>query len=388
MPKHLKPPLSMNLPGSSPDGNRWFCILPSVAAFVGLALLLLAGCTTRGPTFDPYAPDTNTFLGSISITNQAGVVITTTVTNRLDPALLQPTESPFRLGPGDRLDIEILDDAAGPASTFVGPDGRIYFHLLSGLQVWGLTLDETKSLLERQLATYLRDPKVAITLRGIESRRVWVMGRVNTPGLYPLEGPMTLLEAITKAGGLFTSRMAGTTEELADLHHSFLVRGGQFVPVNFHGLIREGDTSQNIYLEPDDFLYLPSSLSTEIYVLGAVGQPRAVAFKDQVTLVSAIANARGTIPGARLDEVAIVRGSLSQPSIGIVDYRRIVRGQQPDVRLQPRDIVFVPFSPYRSLEKYANTILNTFTRTVAANEGGRAVDPNYQPPGVSIPINP
>lgn len=199
---------------------------------------------------------------------------------------------------------------------------------------------------------------------------------------------MTVLEAITKAGGLFTSRMSGTTEELADLHHSFLVRRGQFVPVNFNALIREGDTSQNIYLEPDDFLYLPSSLSTEIYILGAVGQPRAVAFKDQVTLVSAIASARGTIAGARLDEVAIVRGSLSQPSIAIVDYRHIIRGQQTDVRLQPRDIVFVPFSPFRSLEKYANTILNTFTRTVAANEGGRAVDPNYKPPGVSIPINP
>lgn len=355
-----------------------------LGALLGLALV--AGCTTRGPTFDPYASGTNAPTNTSATAN--ALVTSTTVTNLLDPALLQPVEVPFRLGPGDRIDIEVLRDPAGPTSTFVGPDGRIYFHLLSGLQVWGLTLDETKALLERHLAMYLRDPKVAITLRGIESQRVWVMGRVNTPGLYPLEGPMTVLEAITRAGGLFTSRMAGTTEELADLHHSFLVRRGQFVPVDFHGLIRQGDTSQNVYLEPDDFLYIPSSLSTEIYVLGAVAQPRSVAFKDQVTLVSAIAHARGTIAGARLDEVAIVRGSLNQPSIGIVDYRRIIRGQLPDVRLQPRDIVFVPFSPFRSLEKYANTILNTFTRTVAANEGGRAVDPNYQPPGVSIPINP
>lgn len=348
-----------------------------------LVLVLLPGCTSRGPTFDPYAAPTGNATNS-----PQGLVDALTLTNRLDPALLHPTETPFQLGPGDRIDIEILGDSTGPTSTFVGPDGRIYFHLLPGLQVWGLTLDETRVLLEQRLARFLRDPRITITLRGVESRRVWVMGRVNTPGLYPLDGPMTVLEAVTKAGGLFTSRFSGTTEELADLHHSFLVRRGQFVPVDFHGLIREGDTTQNVYLEPDDFLYLPSSLSTEIYVLGAVNQPRAVPFKDQVTLVSAIANARGTLPGARLAEVAIVRGSLSQPSIGIVDYRRIVRGEQTDIRLQPRDIVFVPFSPYRSLERYANTVLNTFTRTVAANEGGRAVDPNYEPPGVTIPINP
>lgn len=357
-------------------------LLLSVAAL--LLLVGAPGCATRGPQFDPYS--TNAL--AVPDGNHSSFLTATTITNRLDPQLLQPAEAPFLLGPGDRIDIEILGDRTGPTSTFVGPDGRIYFHLLPGLQVWGLSLEQTKALLERELSKYLRSPKVAITLRGIESRRVWVMGRVNTPGLYPLEGPMSVIEAITKAGGLFTSRFSGTTEELADLHHSFLVRRGEFLPVDFHALIREGDTSQNVYLAPDDFVYLPSSLSTEIYVIGAVGQPRAVAFKDQVTLISAIANARGTAPGARLDQVAIVRGSLSQPSIGIVDYRRIVRGAQPDIRLQPRDIVYVPYSPFRSLEKYANLIINTFTRTIAANEGGRAVDPNYRPPGVSIPITP
>ncbi|MEN9676031.1 MAG: hypothetical protein RIS76_1927 [Verrucomicrobiota bacterium] len=58
----------------------------------------------------------------------------------------------------------------------------------------------------------------------ISSRGRQVMGRVNTPGVCPLEGPMTVIEAITPAGGLFTSRFSGTYEELADLHHSFIIR--------------------------------------------------------------------------------------------------------------------------------------------------------------------
>ena len=356
--------------------RRWSGILFGLV----IPLLLAVGCgsptqkaTRFNPRPSPAAAGTNLFV--------------TAFTNQIKAAWLQPSHEPYRLGPGDRIDIEIFGEGEGPSSTFVGPDGRIYFHLLSGLQVWGLTLEETRALIEKESGNYLRSPQVAVTLRAVLSKRVWILGRVSTPGIYPLEAPMSVIEAITKAGGLFTSRFSGTTEELADLHHSFLLRHGQIIPVNFHRLVREGDTAQNVYLEPDDFIYLPSSLESEVFVLGAVYQPRAVGFKDQVTLVSAVANARGPIKDAALQHVAIVRGSLAAPQIAVVNYDAIVKGMAPDVRLQPRDIVFVPFTPYRSLRVYANLIVNTFVRTVAANEGGRAVSPSYQKPGVSIPIS-
>jgi protein involved in polysaccharide export with SLBB domain len=332
--------------------------------------LLTSGCRTGlGPRFDPYA--TNRVA---AVTNLTGAVV---VTNKLDPALLRPPQTPFRLGPGDRLDIELLGEATGPESTFVGPDGKLYFSLLPGLQVWGLTLPETKTLLETNLRAFLHRPHVTLTLRSVESARVWMMGRVATPGLYPLDRPMTVIEAITRAGGVFSSRLTGTTEELADLQHSFIVRRGEYLPVNFDELLRGGDTKQNIYLEPDDFIYLPSSLSAAVFVIGAVGQARSVGFNDQVTLVSAIATARGTLPNARLREVVIVRGSLSQPAVALVDYLAILEGKRPDVRLEPRDIVYVPLSPYRYLEKYVNMAVNTFVRGAAANAGGIT-------PGISV----
>ena len=341
----------------------------------------LAGCSglpAKGPRFDPRAADGTAAAPTLTkVASDEGI----------NPDWLTPPSEPHRLGPGDRIDIELLGEPEGTVSTFVGPDGRIYFHLLPGLQVWGQTLAEVKKALEKELAQYVRDPQVSITLRDVQSRSVWVLGRVVTPGIYTLDMPMTVLEAITKAGGLFTSRFSGSTEELADLHHSFLIRGGQPLPINFHELVREGDTTQNVYLKPDDFIYLPSALTSEVYVLGAVYQPQAVGFKDQVTLVSAIAHARGTIQDAWLKHVAIVRGSLAEPSIAVVDYTDIVTGKAPDVSLEPRDIVYVPFSPYRTLRQYTKLIVNTFVKTVAANEGGRAVDPDYQSPGVSIPIS-
>jgi polysaccharide export outer membrane protein len=368
----------------------------------GLLLALMAGCASRGPGFEPRGK-TATFKGA-------------TVTNDLNPDLLRAGNDLFTLGPGDQLEIEIMDSsppraaesptsrAAGNSSSrpvvIVGPDGKIYFNLLPGLDVWGLTLAQTRSLLEKELAKYVKnDPQIAVTLRVVGSKYIWLLGRLNKPGIYPLAGPTTLLESLALAGGTSRSASQVTTEELADLRHSFVVRQGQFLPVDFYRLLREGDTSQNIYLKPDDFVYVPSALAQEVTVLGAVRYPRTVAYADQMTLVSAIANANGPLkydilarsdPGpftkdAYLSHVAIVRGSLAEPQIAVVDYTAIVKGRASDVRLEPGDIVYVPNSPYTTLKRYLNMIVNTFATTVAANEGVRAGG-GAAGLGVSVPV--
>ena len=225
-----------------------------------------------------------------------------------------------------------------------------------------------------------------MTLQGVASKQVWVLGRLTRPGIYPIAGPITLLESIALAGGTARSLSDVTTEELADLRHSFVVRQGNFLPVDFHRLLREGDMTQNIYLQADDFVYVPSSLSQEVYVLGAVRLPRVLPFTDRMTLVAAIANVSGPqrydwlalsdagpfTKDAYLSHIAIVRGSLATPQIAVVNYNDIIKGLAPDVRLEPGDIIYVPNSPYTQLKRYVNLVLNTFVTTVAANEGSRA----------------
>lgn len=350
--------------------------IPRLPPLGGLLALLLAGCA-GGPaarTFDPRAAVAST---SAELVKVAAVP--------LDPAMLRPPPEPYTVGPGDVLDIELLGSGDGPQRTLVGPDGRIYFHLLSGRQVWGLTADQVRHRLETGLTRFVQSPRVSVTVREARSRRVWVLGRVNTPGLYELAQPMTLLEAVSRAGGLFTSRMSGSTEELADLHHSFLIRGGALVPVDFNRLIREGDTSQNVHLRDGDLVCLPSALGAQVFVLGAVAQPRAVAFKDEVSLVTALAHAKGFTPDALPRQVALVRGSLREPAIAVVDAGEILAGRAPDIRLKPRDIVYVPSRPATSLASYARLVVNTFARTLAANEGARAGGAD-QPVGVNIGV--
>jgi hypothetical protein len=125
-----------------------------------------------------------------------------------------------------------------------------------------------------------------------------------------------------------------------------------------------------------------------------------VPYTEQTTLVSAIAGGNGPVkfallsgvdsgpmtPDAYLSHVAIVRGSLAEPQVAVVDYNAVIKGQAPDVRLEPGDIVYVPNSPYTTLKRYFNLIANTFITTVAANEGIRAGGGKVGGVGVSVPI--
>jgi protein involved in polysaccharide export with SLBB domain len=362
------------------SGSRDQCSGVGLAKTVGLALWMLAlgwgvvGCRTSGPRFDARS-DSPSLLRDLRSVNE---------TNALPADLRSMPTNLYVLGPGDVIEIELIGDQGTLTTAKVGPDGKIYYNLLPGLDVWGLTLAQTKALLERELARYYTEPQVAITLRTVESSRVWVLGRVNAPGIYPMATPLTLLEAVSMAGGVSVASAGLTTEELADLRHSFVLRQGELLPVDFYRLIHEGDLSQNIYLRPDDFVFFPSSLAQEIYVLGAVRQPRAVPYRDRVTLTYVVSSAGGTIPDAFLSHVAVVRGSLAEPKIAIVDYQAILTGQATDILLEPRDIVYVPFTPYRYLTRYLDLILNSFVSTVAANEGAFAVSKRASGVGLSV----
>jgi hypothetical protein len=86
-----------------------------------------------------------------------------------------------------------------------------------------------------------------------------------------------------------------------------------------------------------------------------------------------------------MTHVAILRGSLSEPQIAVVDYNAIVSGKAPDIQLEPGDIIYVPNSPYTTLKRYFNIILNTFVTTLAANQGIQAGGGTVGV-GVSVPV--
>lgn len=362
--------------------HRW------AAGISVLAVLFLAGCKSIQSEMPAQRfQDVNTLFTPTPTAPQM-----TTMTNQLNPVLLRAPTNLFTLGPGDRLDIALAEETNSLTTTMVGPDGKIYFNLLPGLDVWGLTLEQTRDLIQQELGKYIRgEPQVTVSLRDVQSKRVWMLGRFQRPGVYSLTVPTTVLEAVAAAGGSQSfsgQRQIGQGgplgEDLTDLSRSFVVRNGKMLPVDFEALLDKGDLSQNIYLQPDDFIYFTPGWAKEVYVLGAVTQPQAVQYVKNMTLIQAIAGAYGTVRDAYLAHVMIVRGSLTQPQVAVLNYYDIVKGKSPDVPLQPNDIVYVPLTPYRYLRKYLDIALNTFVSSVAINAGVRATQPPVS--NVIIPV--
>jgi protein involved in polysaccharide export with SLBB domain len=356
-----------------------------------LLLVLAVGCRTRGPSFDPLSPE--------SLPGVEGVFTPAPITNRINKSLLAPSTDPYRLGPGDVIEIEVIGEAKSQVALAVGPDGKIYYSLLPGTLVWGLSLAEARALLQREMAKYTRAmPELVINLRGVASKRMWLLGAVPSPGVYTLAAPTTLLDALLSSGGGSKGSEGDETANLlrmasqrndrldggTDLSRSFVLRNGKRLPVDFDRLLRQGDLSQNIYLEADDFVFVRPSDLPNVYILGAVGA-QIVPYSRDLTLARALISGGGPVKYSMPGRVAIVRGGLTEPMIAEVDYQAIVTGKAKDVRLEPGDIVYVPYSPLRRVAQLAEDILDQFVRTVAVNEGTRVVDRNSQPVGIAAP---
>src|SRR5438874_779239 len=133
---------------------------------LGLALAV-AGChypTHEIPRFETKNP-------ALAPEREQPKLSQVDLTNQFDRGWLAPSTNLFTLGPGDKLEIELLSEPGSKTTTVVAPDGKIYFNLLPGLDVWGLTLGQARAALERELAKYIRDqPQVSLVLRDVESR--------------------------------------------------------------------------------------------------------------------------------------------------------------------------------------------------------------------------
>lgn len=295
-----------------------------------------------------------------------------------DADALAPPGGPYHLGPGDEIVIYRLNAREGDPNaslrTFVLPDGFVHYDLAPPVLAAGRTVAELSAALTEALRAYYRRPDVSAVLHAAKSRRYAILGKVNSPDIYQLDRPTTLLDAIARAGGIELAGGTGTTEELADLSRALLSRDGQLLPVDFEALVNRGDMRHNVYLRDQDFIFLPPKSTLEILVLGAVGTPKTVGWREGQGLISSISEADGLLPNARTRRVLLLRGSFTEPRVAVINLHDILRGRATDVPVLPGDVLYVPDSPWERLERYIDVIVSTAAFTVAANEGVRFVE--------------
>lgn len=139
-------------------------------------------------------------LAAVPLMVSAGCVAAADVASAAAPAAVPV----YRLGPDDKVRINVYGEDALNAEYLVGSDGNISFPLLGMVEAKGLTLAELQALLTRRLAeSAINDPKVSVDI--VEYRPFYVLGEVQKAGQYPYRTGMSVMAAIATAGG-FTYR--------------------------------------------------------------------------------------------------------------------------------------------------------------------------------------
>jgi polysaccharide export outer membrane protein len=113
-----------------------------------------------------------------------------------------PKEGAYVIGAGDRLKIDVWqNDRLTLNDVPVRPDGKVTIPLLDDVQAAGLTTDELKAVITRELSEFIENPTVTVVLLAPHSKRAYVLGEVRSPGPVSLSQEMRVLDAITAAGG-------------------------------------------------------------------------------------------------------------------------------------------------------------------------------------------
>jgi len=307
-------------------------------------------------------------------------------------------EMPYRLGAGDVISIQFYGkpDLTRPEVT-VAPDGTISYLSATGINVQGKTLSESRTEIESRLTAFYRNPRIIVTPISLVSKSYTIMGMVKLSGIFPMDQPLSLIEALSRAGGTISGLFDRRYVDLADLERSFIIRAGKRLPVNFRRLMLDGDMTQNIPLAPGDYIQVASALANDYFVLGAVRKPGREGFTEGASVMAAIAKRLGFQETAYREHVLIVRGSMSDPQVIVVNTDAILKGGKKDVPLEPKDIVYVSNRPWYKAEEVLDAAVAVFLQaSVAAWTGAnapvliqRAVLPstsyNTSPPGTTQP---
>ena len=253
----------------------------------------------------------------------ASVLIPMSGQRFLTPAL-QAQGQEYLVGVQDVLTVTVFGEPDLSGKYPVAQDGTFTFPQLGRLKAGGLTLRAIETELKRQLADgYLKNPQVSIAIETYRSQRILVLGEVKQPGEYQLNGEMTLLSALVRAGS--TTPMAG--------RHVLVVRA----PVSRGAAGREGEAetlrielaelqsgavNTNVRLRDGDTINVPKALS--VFVSGQVKNPGAYPVESGMTILQVV-----TLAGGLTD-----RGSDSRLKV-----LRLVDGKQKELKVKLTDIV-------------------------------------------------
>ena len=301
-----------------------------------------------------------------------------------DISQLMGAPKPYTIEKGDILSIVVWDHpelttegGGGAAATDVGPavtpsagfavdhSGLIQFPYAGEIKVAGLTEDEARRLLTKKLAHYIRQPRVTLRVQSYRSKRVYVDGEVRNPGLQAIDDiPMTLMEAINRAGGLLPT---------ADQSQIILSRQGKSYRISLPEMVQKGINPSSVMLSSGDVVRVVSREDSKVFVSGEVNAPRALTMRNgRLTLNEALGETGGISPlSGDASQVYVIRRTGDEPVVYRLDANAAgAMAMAEGFELEPKDVVYVAATPLMNWHRTISQLLpGALSSAVSAGTG-------------------
>ncbi len=242
----------------------------------------------------------------------------------------------YIIGEGDVLKMTVYDNDDLTTTVRVSGEGRINLPLIGTVDIGGLSMPQAlKKITDSYAAGYLVDPQVQLFVQEFQSKRVTILGQVIRPGQLELSKRTTLLDLISKAGGLAkdAGREAVIKRKNSESEEPDIIR------VDLERLIELGDTTQNLVVQDGDTVYVSKEEELYVYVSGEVRHPDAYRYDEDkpLTVLHAVTIAGGLTAKASAGRIRVVRKKDTGEN-------EVFKGTNMDFPLIPGDVVVVPES--------------------------------------------
>jgi polysaccharide export outer membrane protein len=167
-------------------------------------------------------------------------------------AWAQEAVADYKLHAGDSITVSVWKELELQRKVIIRPDGRFSFPLAGEVQAAGRSADEVRVDIESQLKKYIPEAVVAVMVEDVSGNRVYVIGQVNKPGMYVMNPQLTVIQALSLAGG---------STPFAKLDNISVIRGTgtsqKTMPFRYDQVVDGKSLQQNIALESGDVVLVP-----------------------------------------------------------------------------------------------------------------------------------
>ena len=255
----------------------------------------------------------------------------------------------YVVGEGDGLDIAVWGVKDLTFSVKVRPDGKITVPGIGDFPASGQTPTALQASLSVKLKELVKNPIVTVTVREITNSKVYIFGGGINSGVYDLNRRTTLLQLLCSLGSPTVGviggggAVSGPTARAADYKRAYILRGGKKIKEDFYELFVKGDTTEDVFIESNDSLFIPQLIDRNVYVLGAVNLPKAIEYRDGMTVMEAILEAGGFTKFASQNDTLIRRKEADKEISLPVRAKEIIQDGKmgQNVKLKPGDYIIV-----------------------------------------------